>query len=153
MNGESERETRRRKLQDAIELETGINEEMIRTLVHAFYARVRGDELIGPVFEARIKDWTPHLERMCAFWSSVILMTGRYHGQPMQKHLPLPIEADHFDRWLQLFRETARHVCPPIAAEHFINKAENIAVSLELGMAGGRGILLKQGQRLQSAVK
>jgi hemoglobin len=153
MNSESERETRRRKLQDAIELETGINEEMIRTLVHAFYARVRGDELIGPVFEARIADWAPHLERMCAFWSSVILMTGRYHGQPMQKHLPLPIEADHFDRWLQLFRETARHVCPPIAAEHFINKAENIAVSLELGIAGGRGILLKQGQRLKSAMK
>jgi truncated hemoglobin YjbI len=37
---------------------------------------------------------------MCAFWSSVALMSGRYHGQPMEKHLPLPIDARHFDRWL-----------------------------------------------------
>ena len=134
-----DRETRRQELQTEIQLETGITEAMIKELVHAFYMRVRQDDLIGPVFEARITDWTPHLERMCAFWSSVILMTGRYHGQPMQKHLPLPVDSDYFDRWLELFRETARSVCPPVAAAHFIAKAENIAASLELGIAGGRG--------------
>jgi hemoglobin len=51
---------------------TGIDEEMIRNLVHSFYERVRSDAVLGPIFAARIKDWDPHLERMCAFWSSVI---------------------------------------------------------------------------------
>ena len=48
---------------------------------------------------------SPHL---CAFWSSVALMSGRYHGQPMVAHLPLPIDTPHFDRWLEIFAETAR---------------------------------------------
>ena len=66
---------------------------MIEKLVHAFYARVRCDELIGPIFAARISEWDHHLQRLCQFWSSVVLMSGRYHGSPMQKHLALPVEA------------------------------------------------------------
>jgi len=84
---------RRAEITDAIRRETGIDEAMIERLVRGFYRRVREDALIGPVFAARIGDWEPHLARMCAFWSSVALMTGSYHGQPMQKHLPLPVDA------------------------------------------------------------
>ena len=91
---------------------TGIDEAMIERLVRGFYAKVREDAVLGPIFEARIKNWEPHLMQMCAFWSSVALMTGRYHGTPMAKHLPLPIEGGHFDRWLALFEETAREICP-----------------------------------------
>ena len=127
---------------------TGIDEDMIDRLVHALYDRVRKDELLGPVFDQRIADWDLHLERMCAFWSSVALMSGRYHGQPTAKHLPLPVDSRHFDRWLQLFRETALEVCPSIAAAHFIERAGRIAESLELGIAGKNGILLMKGQRL-----
>ena len=129
--------------------ETGIDEAMIDRLVRAFYACVRADETLGPIFAARIEDWEPHLERMCAFWSSVALMSGAYHGQPMQKHLPLPIDASHFDRWLELFAETAREMCPPKAAECFIERAQKIGESLELGLAGARGVLLAKGERLQ----
>ena len=78
---------------------------MIERLVHGFYAKVRTDALLAPVFEARIQDWEPHLAQMCAFWSSVALMTGRYHGTPMVKHMPLPVDAAHFDRWLALFED------------------------------------------------
>jgi hemoglobin len=99
---------RRAEITDAIRRETGIDEAMIERLVRGFYRRVREDALIGPVFAARIGDWEPHLARMCAFWSSVALMTGSYHGQPMQKHLPLPVDAAHFDRWLALFEASAR---------------------------------------------
>jgi len=144
MNSPSHRE----KLQKEIEAESGISEEMIEKLVHAFYARVREDNLIGPVFNARIEDWGPHLARMCEFWSSIMLMSGRYHGQPMQKHLPLPIGAPHFDRWLKLFRETAEEVCPPKAAAMFTERSERIAESLQLGIAGARGIMLRRGERL-----
>lgn len=144
-------EQRRAEITAAIQQETGIDEALIERLVRGFYARVRDDALIGPVFEARIKDWEPHLQQMFAFWSSVALMTGRYHGQPMRKHLPLPVDARHFDRWLALFEATARELCAPKAADHFIERAQRIAESLELGIANAHGVLLGKGERFQLA--
>lgn len=126
---------------------TGIDETMIEQLVRAFYAKVRADPLLGPIFASRITDWEPHLTRMCAFWSSVTLMSGRYHGQPMVKHMKLPIDAHHFDRWLALFKETAEQICAPMAAEHFSERAGRIAESLELGIAASQGIMLGRNQR------
>jgi hemoglobin len=128
---------------------TGITEAMIERLVRGFYAKVRSDALLAPVFEARIRDWEPHLAQMCAFWSSVALMSGRYHGTPMVKHLPLPVDAAHFDRWLALFEEAAREICAPQAAAHFVERARRIAASLELGIAGGQGVLLGSGERFR----
>jgi hemoglobin len=144
---------RRAEITAEIRAKTGIDDTMIQRLVHAFYARVRTDDLIGPIFKERIENWTPHLARMCAFWSSVALMTGVYHGQPMGKHLPLPVDGRHFDRWLNLFAETAREVCPPAAAEHFIDRARRIAESLELGIASANGAILRKGERYRRADK
>lgn len=128
---------------------TGIDSAMIDRLVRTFYGKVREDAVLAPVFNERIADWEPHLVRMSEFWSSVALMTGLYHGQPMEKHLPLPVDARHFDRWLQLFRDAAHEVCPPVAAAHFIERAERIAQSLEMGIAVTHGVLLTRGQRLR----
>ena len=127
--------------------ETGIDEAMIDALVEGFYARVRDDRLIGPIFADRITDWAPHLAQMKLFWSSVALSTGVYQGRPMPKHLPLPIDARHFDRWLEVFVETARGLCPPVAANHFIERARRIAESLELGIATANGTILAKGER------
>ena len=127
--------------------ETGIDEAMIDALVEGFYARVRDDRLIGPIFADRITDWAPHLAQMKLFWSSVALSTGVYQGRPMPKHLPLPIDARHFDRWLEVFVETARDLCPPVAANHFIERARRIAESLELGIATASGVMLAKGER------
>ena len=127
--------------------ETGIDEAMIDALVEVFYARVRDDALIGPIFADRITDWAPHLAQMKLFWSSVALSTGVYQGRPMPKHLPLPVDARHFDRWLGLFEATARELCPPVAAEHFIVRAHRIAESLELGVANANGVLVGPGER------
>ena len=132
---------------ERIRAETGIDEAMIGRLVDGFYDRVRADPLIGPVFNDRISDWGPHLEQMRLFWSSVALMSGAYHGRPMPKHLPLPVDSRHFDRWLALFEATARDLCPPVAADHFIERARRIAESLELGVAGANGVLLGKGER------
>src|SRR3954453_23564250 len=134
-----------------IKNENGMKQAMISRLVRGFYARVRTDKLIGPVFLARITDWEPHLQRMCNFWSSVALMTGNYHGAPMQKHLPLPIDGRHFDRWLALFEATARELCPAKAADHFIERARRIGESLELGIAGAHKVLLRKGERFRRA--
>jgi hemoglobin len=113
----------------------GVTEEMIRTLVDAFYDKVRADPVLGPIFAEKIPgDWGPHLSKMYDFWSSVTLMTGRYHGTPMAAHTTLPIDGGHFQRWLALFRQTAAEVCPLPAAALFIDRAERIARSLQLGL-------------------
>ena len=140
---------RRERISAEIAERTGITEAMIDGLVRAFYAKVRADEMLAPVFDARIHDWEPHLSQMCAFWSSVTLMTGRYHGTPMVKHMPLPVDAGHFDRWLELFEQTARELCPLEAAAHFVERARRIAASLELGVANANGIMLGLGERFR----
>ena len=132
-------QARRAAITGRIQAETGIDEPMIERLVRGFYARVAEDALLGPVFASNIEEWEPHLQRMCAFWSSVALMSGRYHGQPTAKHMPLPIRAQHFDRWLLHFKETAHELCPPEAAEHFIKLAQRIADSLKVGIAAKKG--------------
>jgi hemoglobin len=128
-------EARRRSIIEGIVARTGIDEPMIEHLVRLFYDRARRDPLIGPIFMSRVQDWEGHIARMCAFWSSVALMSGRYHGQPMAAHLPLPVSTPHFERWLALFAEAAHEVCPPAAAAHFIDRARRIADTLALGIA------------------
>ncbi|QOZ29975.1 group III truncated hemoglobin [Bradyrhizobium sp. CCBAU 51753] len=140
---------RREQITAGIIERTGITEDVIARLVHGFYAKVRSDPMLAPVFEAKISDWAPHLAQMCAFWSSVALMTGRYHGTPMVKHMKLPIDAAHFDRWLALFEATAHELCPPVAATHFIERARRIASSLEMGVATGQGVMLGVGERFR----
>ena len=131
-------------------ISAGVTESMIRDLVHAFYERIRADDLLGPVFNQAIENWDDHLDKLCGFWSSVTLLTGRYKGPPMQVHAGLPnISADLFDHWLMLFRETAEHICPPEAAALFIDRSRRIAQSLELGIAGQRGQTLNIGERLR----
>ncbi|MGD9669871.1 MAG: group III truncated hemoglobin [Hyphomicrobiaceae bacterium] len=119
----------------SIMAETSLDEGTLYDLVHGFYGKVRRDPVLGPIFEARITDWEPHLERMVVFWSSVALMTGRYHGRPVPAHTSLPIHGAHFERWLGLFRETAHEVCTPAGAVHVIERAERIARSLHIAVS------------------
>ena len=81
----------------------------IRRLIDAFYTQVRADELLGPVFAARIPagHWPTHLDTMTRFWTAALLgQDAGYRGNPGAKHLYLPIEGAHFTRWLALFRQT-----------------------------------------------
>jgi hemoglobin len=135
LKAEREAATARRNLltQDAIE-RTGITEEMIGELVTRFYGRVREDELLGPVF-AIVQNWDEHLAKLRDFWSSVVLMSGSYQGSPMRAHMPLSLAGHHFDRWLDLFEQTAREVCPAPAAALFIDRARRIADSFEMASA------------------
>lgn len=115
-----------------------ITEESIKELVNRFYQKVRNNKDLGPVFDKVIgegdQDWEPHLERMYAFWSSVMLTSGRYHGNPMQKHKDLPhFDEALFDTWLALFAETAHEVHDTLIAERYIDRSKRIAGSLKLG--------------------
>jgi hemoglobin len=124
----------------------GVDEAMIHDVVHSFYGKIRRDPELGPIFEGAIaeNEWDAHLAKMCDFWSSVLLMTGRFKGTPMAAHIALPaIRPDHFTRWLGLFRETVDEKCPPAAAALFLDKARTIAKSLELGIQVSRAGALK----------
>lgn len=114
----------------------GLTEALIERLVRSFYAKVRADPDLGPLFAAKIgDDWEPHLAKMFDFWSSVTRKTARYRGKPNAVHARLQgVEPEHFLRWLSLFRETAREVCPPDISPIFIDRAERIGESLQLTM-------------------
>ncbi|MCW4456355.1 group III truncated hemoglobin [Flavobacterium sp. MXW15] len=83
------------------------SEQEVTALVHRFYARVREDELLGPVFGARVHDWDAHLAQLVDFWSAMLRGTRRFRGAPMPKHMAMDeLNAGLFERWLQLFRQT-----------------------------------------------
>jgi len=115
------------------------SEDDIRRLVTTFYARVRRDALLGPVFLGALGKsdtaWTRHLARLCDFWSSVMLTSGRYHGDPFSVHLRLSsISPPMFDHWLALFGETCGDLFAPPLAEAFRLKADRVARSLRMGL-------------------
>ena len=111
-----------------------ITELAIAALVERFYSKARRDPMIGPVFDAAVEDWETHLHTLRDFWSSVMLTTGRYKGNPMAAHVKHPIEPAFFDRWLALWRETAAELFAPPIADRFRDKAERIAESLKLAL-------------------
>ena len=113
-----------------------ITEPSIGLLVDAFYVKVRADAELGPIFARTIPgDWQPHLEKMAAFWSSVMLTSGRYKGNPVIKHLVIPgMTPELFTRWLALFDATCRELFDDDVAAAFRGKAERIAESLKLAL-------------------
>lgn len=107
-----------------------ITPEAIALLVRAFYHDVQLDPLLGPVFAARVQDWDQHIARLSAFWSSVLLMSGSYSGNPRALHAPLPIGRMHFARWLQVFTATAYVVFSSAGAAWIVERAHRIGEAL-----------------------
>jgi len=116
---------------------TSITEATIARLVDEFYAKVRRDPELGPVFARAIPDhaWPAHLARMYAFWSSVMLTSGRYKGDPLAVHRRVAgIESPLFHNWLDLFEATAASLFIPPLAEAFAVKARRVAESLRIAL-------------------
>lgn len=120
-------ETRRPEMTARLMEETGLDEARLTALVHQFYAKVRQDPMLGPIFAEHVADWPVHLARMVDFWSSIALMTGRYHGAPMPAHIGLPVGRKEFARWLSLFEKTAEETCPPEGSALLVDRAYRIA--------------------------
>jgi hemoglobin len=116
-------------------ISSSVTEESVTALVDRFYERVRADGRLGPIFSAAISDWDQHLQIMRDFWSAALLRTGRYRGCMMSPHFRLPIASEDFDRWLMLFRPSARETLPSEQAEQAIVFAEAVTQMLRQGMA------------------
>lgn len=102
-----------------------VTRQDIEKLVNRFYDKVREDSLLGPVF-AHL-DWPKHLPVMYQFWSSMILGEQSYRGNPFQKHVDLPIKAQHFSQWLALFTATVDEIFVGEKADEIKQRAQNIA--------------------------
>lgn len=109
-------------------------EDEIALLVQRFYDRARLHDELGPVFNNAVGDWDHHLAVIRDFWSNALLGTRRYGRHPFPAHMRLPIERQHFEQWLSLFRETAVEVLPPAAARQAIGRAEFMAESFRAGL-------------------
>lgn len=104
-----------------------VTEADIRRLVVAFYDSARTDEVIGPIFDREVQDWDAHFDRMCDFWSSAVLKTGRYSGRPGMKHFGLGLSPDHFDRWLGRWEHAATAQLGDQRAAPFIDMGRRMA--------------------------
>lgn len=113
-----------------------IDDGGLKILIAAFYARVRADADLGPIFDRAIADWPEHLVKLTDFWSSVMLGSGRYKGQPVPAHRKHAdsITSALFDRWLALWAQTTAELMEPAAAEALQAKAARIAESLQLAL-------------------
>ncbi|MET0245935.1 MAG: group III truncated hemoglobin [Sphingomonas sp.] len=113
-----------------------LTEADLERVVHEFYSRVRRDAEIGPIFNDAIRDWPEHLDKLSAFWSSVMFTSGRYKGRPMPAHIRHAgrITPHGFARWLALWRETSDDLLPARHAAAMQEKAGRIAESLMLGI-------------------
>lgn len=116
-------------------------EEEVHALVHGFYARIRQDPVLGPVFDAHITNWEPHLARMVDFWSGALRGTARFRGTPMPKHVALPgLSAELFQRWLALFEQTTATLGNLAMRERANDLAHRVAQSLWYGYQMSRGM-------------
>ena len=114
--------------------DTQVTERHIAELVRRFYERAAVDNDLKGIFDAAIHDWDGHHKVLENFWSRALLNTDRYHGSPYPLHARLPLRIEHFGIWLTHFRQTAREVLPPAAADSAIARAEHMAESFKVGM-------------------
>ena len=102
-----------------------VNHKDIVLLVDSFYAKVRTDDLLKPIFDH--VDWSHHLPTMYNFWTSIVLGGQAFHGDPFQKHAHLPIDSSHFNRWLRLFTRTVDEHFAGFKADEVKSRATSIA--------------------------
>lgn len=109
-------------------------EAEVTSLVHSFYARVRQDSVLGPIFDTHVDDWDHHLAKLVDFWSAILRRTNRFTGAPMPRHAALPgLSNELFQRWLQLFRDNAAEQANQPMGALACAMAERIAQSLWMG--------------------
>ncbi len=108
--------------------------EDIRLLVDSFYDKIRQDQILAPVFNEKIQDWPPHLDKMYRFWQSILLEQHTYNGAPFLKHITLSIRQEHFHRWLELFYETVDSLFAGSKAQEAKLRASKIAYVFQIRM-------------------
>ncbi|MGN6567915.1 MAG: group III truncated hemoglobin [Flavipsychrobacter sp.] len=126
-----------------------LSPEDIKLLVDSFYDKVRADDVIGYIFNDIIgDDWSHHLPIMYQFWGSVLLSIPGYAGNVIKKHIDIdkqiPLQQQHYDRWVQLWTETVDQFFAGENAEQAKNRANLMIhlINMKVQMArSGKSIL------------
>ncbi|MDO6391074.1 group III truncated hemoglobin [Pontibacter sp. BT731] len=114
--------------------------EDIKVLVDEFYTLVRNDELLAPIFLFRLNTyWKPHLEKMYTFWNAALFGVKGYTGNPFAKHATMPVDGEHFERWLSLFISTVDTYFEGPMAEEAKKRALIMATNFERRIDGLKG--------------
>ena len=109
-------------------------EAEVAELVTTFYAKVRDDAILGPIFERHVADWGVHMPKMIAFWSAALRGSRSYRGNPMVVHRALPdLTRSLFERWLDLFHDSTNALSNRAMAERAGELSQRIAQSLWYG--------------------
>lgn len=120
------------------EIKTIENREDVSLLVRAFYAKVRRDELLGPIFNGIITDWEEHLEKLTDFWENNLFFVDKYRGNPRTAHIKVDrqmdntIESGHFGRWLNMWFETIDEKFEGVLADRAKTNARKMSTHLFL---------------------
>lgn len=100
----------------------------IKLLVDTFYDKVQKDDFIGPIFNDKIGNrWPEHLEKMYRFWQTILLEVHSYSGSPFPPHKHLPVDKEHFDRWMEIFVATVDTLFEGPIADEAKLRAKNMA--------------------------
>lgn len=118
--------------------------EDVSLLVNTFYAKVRKDELLGPIFNGIITDWPTHLELLTDFWETNLLYQRKYFGNPLHAHVEVDkkcgntINERHFGTWINLWLETVNELFEGEVAQIAINRARNMGTFIHLNIFNAR---------------
>lgn len=131
--------------EDRGQVEISVFEQMggapaLKKLLHHFYADVRQDEVIGPIFNARIHDWPTHLDKIGNFWARQTGGPSNYAGGFGAAHLSLGLQPEHFQRWLGLWERNCRQHLEPGVADKMIARAYDLGNNLKRMVGGGGGL-------------
>lgn len=112
-----------------------VTRTQIEKVVAVFYARVRDDAVLGPIFATHVKNWPEHEEKITRFWASAILFEGSYDGNPMQAHLRASnVHGTHFKNWLALFDEVLQAEVATPYRDQWSMLVHRIARGLSFGL-------------------
>jgi len=126
------------------------NERDIRTredifnLVSLFYAKIRKENTLGPIFNQIINNWDEHLDRLTDFWETNLLFVTNYKGNPIRVHQKVDatfqgtITENHFGIWLNLWFATIDELYTGEKAETAKRRARKMSTHLFIKMYESR---------------
>lgn len=113
-----------------------VTDESINVLIHAFYAKVRHDPQLGPIFNQSIgNNWDAHMSKMCDFWNTAMRISRRYTGDMLTAHRRVSgLRPPLFEQWLALFEATVAENFTAEAAAALCDRARKTAYNLRLAL-------------------
>lgn len=113
--------------------------EGVSRLVKWFYARVRFEPDLEPIFNANVPKWSEHLELLIDFWCSQAGGPPTYRGG-LGKHARLDLKPEHFATWLRVWEQNCGNLLQKREADEMVELARGFAAKMQgIGSKGEEG--------------